>query len=299
VTARRIGTALAIVIMATSALYLLVYLYRWEWNRALIAGLFFVAAEVAVMGTSMLRRLRRIEQKLDDAAAQRTLEHLRETAPEPENRFRWLDDSATKLNVFVPVLLGAGVVLTVIAQGVERLAAATARPTLERRLATRMTALALPQGGLLATGPVSLTPPSGATGNRALNRLFVSAVAVLAVLAALQGIDLIADATQTRADAIDHSSTLELTISVDTKGRVPGETDTAEALWVACRGVLNRHVTTMHDEPERLAPGIYRLDIQPAVGHHARRRLRGCLEDSTLDRISGRVISMVELKGSS
>ena len=293
--ARRIGTLLAVVIMATSAIYLLVYLYRWEWNRALIAGLFFVAAEVAVMGTSLLRRLRRIEQRLDDAAAQRTLEHLRDTAPEPSNPFRWLDDSATKMNVFVPVLLGAGVVLSVIAHGVERLAAVTARPTLERRLAMRMSALALPQGGLLTTGPLVSTPASVEPGHRAVNRLFLLAVAAFAVLATIQGIDLIADATQTRGDVIDRTSTLELTIEVHTKGRVAGETDTAEALWVACRGVLNRHVTTTHDEPTRLAPGVYRLDIQPAVGAHAKRRLQGCLEDSTLDRTSGHVLSMVEL----
>jgi hypothetical protein len=272
-----------------------VYLYRWEWNRALIAGLFFVAAEVAAMGTSLLRRLRRIEQKLDDAAAARTLIQLQETAPEPKDHFRWLEESATKMNVFVPVLLGAGVVLSVIAHGVERLASSTARPTLERHLAARMTSLALPQGGLLAPGPAQVLPVN-ANGHRALNRLFVLLVAVLAVFATVQGIDLIADATQTRADAIDRSSSLELTIRVHTKGRVAGEEDTAEALWVACRGVLNRSVQTMTEDPVRLSPGVYRLQISPAVGQHARRRLVGCLEDSTLDRISGHVVSLVNVK---
>jgi hypothetical protein len=295
-TARRVGSALGLVILVTSAIYLLVYLYRWEWNRALIAGLFFVSAEVAVMGTSLLRRLRRIEQKLDEAAA-RPLEHLRSTAPEPKDTFRWLDDSTTHMNVFVPVLLGAGVVLSVIAHGVERLAASTARPTLERGLANRLAALALPQGGLLAPTPAPVvTVRTPASRHRTANRLFVVAVAVLGALVTFQGIDLIADATQTRADAIDHSSSLELTIQVKTKGRVAGEEDTAEALWVACRGVLNRHVNTMTDDPQRLAPGVYRLQIQPAVGSHGRRRLQGCLEDSTLDRITGRVVSMVEVR---
>ena len=293
--ARRLGMVLAVFVMATSATYLLVYLYRWEWNRALIAGLFFVAAEVGVMGTSLLRRLRRIEQKLDDAVAARTLQHLKDTAPESPDRFRWLDDSATHMNVFVPVLLGAGVILSVIAQGVERLAAATAKPALERGLANRMTALALPQGGLLLPGPPIPLRAHG-RGHRAVSRLFVLAVGVLAVFASISAIDIIADATQTRADAIDHSSSLELTIRVNTKGRVAGEADTAEALWVACRGVLNRRVQTMTDEPVRIAPGVYRLEISPAVGDHARRRLVGCLEDSTLDRITGRVVSLVTVK---
>lgn len=295
-TARRVGSVLGIVIMASSAIYLLVYLYRWEWNRALIAGLFFVSAEIAVMATSLLRRLRRIEQKLDDAAS-RPLAHLRSTAPEPKDRFRWLDDSTTHMNVFVPVLLGAGVVLSVIAHGVERLATATARPTLERGLANRLTVLALPQGGLLVPGPARLTAPRlNGSHHRTANRLFVVAVAVLGALVTFQAIDLIADATQTRTDAIDHTSAIELTIQVKTKGRVAGEADTAEALWVACRGVLNRHVDTTTNEPERLAPGVYRLQIQPAVGSHARRRLQGCLEDSTLDRTTGRVVSMVEVR---
>lgn len=294
--ARRVGSALGVVILVTSATYLLVYLYRWEWNRALIAGLFFVSAEVAVIGTSLLRRLRRIEQKIDDASA-RPLAHLRSTAPEPKDRFRWLDDSTTHMNVFVPVLLGAGVVLSVIAHGVERLAASTARPTLERGLANRLTALALPQGGLLSPFPARvLAPRAHRPGHRTASRLFVGAVAVLGALGAGQAIDIIADATQTRADAIDHSSSLELTLQVKTKGRGAGEADTAEALWVACRGVLNRHVDTMTDHPERLAPGVYRLQIQPAIGSHARRRLEGCLEDSTIDRSTGRVVSMVDVR---
>ena len=68
-TARRVGQVLTLVVLATSATYMLVYLYRWEWNRALVAGLFFVAAEVAVVGTSLLRRLRTVEAKLDAAVA--------------------------------------------------------------------------------------------------------------------------------------------------------------------------------------------------------------------------------------
>ena len=34
--------------MAVLGAYVFVYLYRWEWNRALFAGVLFVAAEVAL-----------------------------------------------------------------------------------------------------------------------------------------------------------------------------------------------------------------------------------------------------------
>ena len=36
------------VVLTLAGAYLLIYLSRWEWNRAIILGLFFVAAEVAL-----------------------------------------------------------------------------------------------------------------------------------------------------------------------------------------------------------------------------------------------------------
>src|SRR5687767_10719720 len=112
--------------MLSSGAYLLVYLYRWEWNRALVAGVIFVAAEVALVATSLLKRLHAIEVKLDqrqDTAIPMPLDRIREAAPERGKPFEWLDP--TQMNVFVPVLLGAGVILSVVAHGVERLAGST------------------------------------------------------------------------------------------------------------------------------------------------------------------------------
>ena len=205
-TARRVGQVLTLVVLATSATYMLVYLYRWEWNRALVAGLFFVAAEVAVIGTSLLRRLRSIEAKLDDAAASRpaptAAARIHEAAPPPADRFAWLRDSVTHTNVFVPVLLGAGVVLSLLAHAVERVATATATPVLERRLVTRLQPLALPPGGLLAPAPRSrgaVPPPAASSGQRWVNRAFTVVVIALGIFGTAQLIDLVADATQTRA----------------------------------------------------------------------------------------------------
>ena len=47
--AGRIASLFGVVVMAATALYFFVYLWRWEWNRALIAGVLFVAAEVAML----------------------------------------------------------------------------------------------------------------------------------------------------------------------------------------------------------------------------------------------------------
>ena len=56
--------------------------------------------------------------------------------------------------MFVPVLLGAGVVLSGLAWIVDRIARLTAVPSMERGLARRLTTLQPPAGGLLGEAPV-------------------------------------------------------------------------------------------------------------------------------------------------
>jgi hypothetical protein len=148
-----------------TALYFFVYLWRWEWNRALIAGMLFVAAEVAMASATVLSRLRRIDDRLQ-APDPAVLARIRETAPPARDHFEWLSPKAGRLGVFVPVLIGMGVVASGLAWLVERLARATVGPALERGLAARMTALAWPTGGLVpdeADDPLAIlerpTPP--------------------------------------------------------------------------------------------------------------------------------------------
>jgi hypothetical protein len=54
------------------------------------------------------------------------------------------------MNVFVPVLMGAGVLMSGLAWIVERVARATVRPVAERGLAAQLDGLALPATGFLA-----------------------------------------------------------------------------------------------------------------------------------------------------
>lgn len=154
--ARRLGLAIGVATLAASLVYLFVYLYRWEWNRALTAGVFVIISELALVGAAVLERLRRIEARLDErpappaSAVAAALGRLEETAPPARDHFAWLDVRSGSTNVFVPVLMGAGVVLSALAWAVERMARATARPALEHRLADRVASLALPEGGLLS-----------------------------------------------------------------------------------------------------------------------------------------------------
>jgi hypothetical protein len=150
VSARKIGYLALLVVMAAAGWYVFVYLHRWEWNRALVSGIIFIAAEVALLGALVIERLRRLDRRidrLDERANERVLQQLHEHAPPPARPFRWLDSSQT--NVFVPVLLGAGVVLSGLAWLVDRVARLTAVPSMERGLARRLGTLQPPAGGLL------------------------------------------------------------------------------------------------------------------------------------------------------
>lgn len=288
---RRLGSLVTAAVLAASGTYLLVYLYRWEWNRALVAGIFFVAAEIALIGTALLRRLRAIEARLDarDGASPSRLERLQETEPEPRKPFEWLDP--TNMSVFVPVLLGAGVILSVLAHGIERLAAATATPMKQRALAARLDALALPAGGLLGFTPTGL----GELTSRAPRRDWRTAMVrgfgvVLAGFLLVVSIQLIADATQDRPDLTDLGRSADVVVRVDRRFTTRSEVLTAEAIFVACRHLLG-HGRTASDF-RAIGDGEVAFSVTPSFGEHAQRKLVGCIEDALFDRISVSVVSI-------
>ncbi len=135
-------------VLAATGLYFFVYLWRWEWNRALIAGILFVATELAIASVTVLGRLRSMEHRLQ-APDRAVLARIRESAPPPHDHFEWLSPRTGRLGVFVPVLIGMGVVASGLAWLVERMARITAGPALERGLAARLGPLAWPAGGLV------------------------------------------------------------------------------------------------------------------------------------------------------
>jgi hypothetical protein len=159
-TARRIGGAIALLTLVVSGYYVIAYLYWWEWNRALIAGVFFLATEIALFGLVMVDRIGRIERQIASegrgAGHDRVVGTLRTSAPPHREHFAWLDPKQGQLNVFVPILLGAGVLLSGMAWLVERLARAVATPTLERDLATKLDGMSIPAGGFLRPADAAL-----------------------------------------------------------------------------------------------------------------------------------------------
>jgi hypothetical protein len=163
------------VVLAATGTYVFVYLGRWEWNRAVLSGIFFLAAEVAMATALVLDRMKKMERRLASTARTReegpppALARIQETAPPPADPFAWLRPRSDQFGVFVPILMGFGVVASGLAWVVERLARATAGPVLERGLAERLRVLAWPDAPLaqpasdvrsLLTGPrpVSRSP---------------------------------------------------------------------------------------------------------------------------------------------
>ena len=144
----RIAGLLGVAVLLSTGLYFFVYLWRWEWNRALIAGVLFVATEVAMATVVVVNHISSLRDRLA-AVDPAVLARIRESAPPPRDHFEWLSPKSGRMGVFVPVLIGMGVVASGLAWLVERLARATAGPALERGLAARLSPLAWPAGGLV------------------------------------------------------------------------------------------------------------------------------------------------------
>jgi hypothetical protein len=284
--------AILIGAVAASGIYLFVYLFRWEWHRALVAGVLFVGAEIALASAAILDRLRAIESRLQAGAAvapgadgPETLGRLREAQPEPRTNFDWLTRQSGEMSVFVPLLLGAGVVLSGMAWIVERLARATAGPVLERGLSVRLAPLSMPAGVF-----------AGAPAPVARHRSFVPHVVagVLAIGLATAGLDALADATQNRPDAKVAGTASSVILHVN-PGSARGPLAATQALWGACTTQVGGeyHLLGVTD----LGGDQVQLVVEPRVGKYAERRLRGCFGDAVTDRIQASVQSVMPLAG--
>jgi hypothetical protein len=102
------------------------------------------------------------------------------------------------------------------------------------------------------------------------------------------GLLLLSDATKYRGVRHEGGET-RVVFSVDTKRYHHSPLDAARSLWSACVGSVGWEETT---GPTAGARETFTATIRPGLGEDSRRRLRGCLEDAAVDRISGHVRSM-------
>lgn len=296
---RRIAYAFGSLAAAGAGTYLVVYLYRWQWQRAILCGILLLVVEVMLLGIVLLARLTRIEERVKESDARQqeltarqedVLARLRQTSSEHEGaRFRWLEDTADRTYVFVPVLMVTGVLLSGLAWVVQRIAAATGRPA-ERRLAGRLAVLAAPeQPGTV--GELEDRPPLGRRSKRRVARVAVVGVVGAALLAAL--VVGLADLTQTREQSASDSEATSVLVQVDVRGAdmtAERQALAAQQVWERCRDSTS--VPLNHATLGSLGDGMFAGVVRPALAEHDRMRLRGCLEDAALDRAHLTVMGM-------
>jgi hypothetical protein len=152
---RVLSWAVGVVTLLATGGYLFVYIYRWEWHRALLVGMLFLATLVALSAALVLRRPGAVERRLSapvgapDAAL--VLRRLQQ-APASQRPFPWLGPQhLDRTNIFIPVLLGGGLVVSAVAWLVERLAGHSARAGIEDELAGQLHLVAFPSAPLVAT----------------------------------------------------------------------------------------------------------------------------------------------------
>ena len=107
------------------------------------------------------------------------------------------------------------------------------------------------------------------------------------------GVDVLGDLTQTRPDRPRPGWRSEMVIEVRARNEAHRPAGLAQRLWLACAHTAERKLVA--PGLTELPGGRARVVVEPALGHHARQRLRGCLEDLTIERARGHVVSVRHL----
>ncbi|MGY2067847.1 hypothetical protein [Blastococcus sp. SYSU DS0619] len=152
---KKLSWLVGVVALIASGAYLFVYIYRWEWHRALLVGTLFVATLIGLCTALVLRRMTAMDERLRSLAGEQrppgALERLR-AAPVETRPFRWLSpDALDRTHIFIPVLLGGGFIVSGIAWLIERVAGNSARAGVEEQLASDLAAIAFPVTSLVPT----------------------------------------------------------------------------------------------------------------------------------------------------
>lgn len=272
-TIRRLAFALALVVLATSGAYLLVYLRRWEWSRATISGIVFLATLLIMSMAIVAQRLGELADRVDSRSADPAVADAIRVAngARATRHFQWLRPETDRLSVFVPILLGTGMILSAVAYLVERVAGLLAGATVDRRTAATLP-IHLPLGGHALPVQRSSAPRAARRGRS------VAAVVALVVVAAA-GVEVLRRLTQSPEGSSTATGSTSLTIDVDTKRGLSPEV-AVQRLWAVCAGRLDGSAVSA---AVSATGDRFVLQLDRALGDTARRRIVGCLEDYTID----------------
>ena len=288
--ARSMGFALAAAILAVSGIYVVIDLARWEWNRAVISALVMVSALIVLVSMILFRQLSRIEQRLEALERSRHATEASGTLRSTNNasarrHFRWLERPPDQVGVFIPVLLGAGVLFSLVAYLIERIAGVFAAATLDQRTA-RDLAPDLPLGSGLP-----MHPDGGLPSTAPSRRPTVTAVVVvLTVALSFATVAFLRELTQTRPKEVIAAGTTSMVIDIDQRRQIRPLPVVAEDLWRVCRSRLPGDVELT--EVTQLDDQLVRIEFDRSLGRTGRVRVVGCFQDFTLDLVRADVISV-------
>lgn len=285
---RRLARLLSAVVLVASGTYVFVYLVRWEWNRALIAGLFFLAAELALVADVLSHRVgslgARIEQERTREQTTTLAARLRANRPDTPGPFAWLAPDRDRLDVFLPILIGAGVLLSALAYVVEQVSRVTAVPVAENELARGLATMALPVEGLAPLGRLPRTPPRPAPEPRM--RSFwpaVTAGGLVALLAA--GMLAAAQFLLAVPAPADPARSTSVDLVVLRHNLQQPERAVAMSLWSACRVRIPQEVQLASlRQIDPADPARLRMTLHPAPGPSDTKEFVGCLQDALIER---------------
>jgi hypothetical protein len=239
------------------------------------------------------RQLIRIEKRLEALERSRpadaaTLGTLRSTNGAAANRhFRWLERPPDRLGVFIPVLLGAGALLSLVAYLLERISGMFAAATLDPRTAQKLNA-DLPLGAGL---PRTQVDPL--TDLPVRHRTTSAMVLVVALVLSIVSVGLLRELTQTRPKEVTTAGTTTMLLDIDQSRQIRPLPIVAEDLWGACRSLLPgaiqlTAITQLDDEHVE-------IEFDRALGRTGRVRIVGCFQDHTLDLVRADVLSVESL----
>lgn len=115
-------------------------------------------------------------------------------------------------------------------------------------------------------------------------------ILLLAVLAAA-AVDALGDRTQNRPDAMVPGTATRVVFDVDTYDAQQPLDQSARALWYVCAQTIPNQIVSVDVNPAGTATAV----VSPGLGDHGRKRIEGCLNDATIDRVRGNVLSVTNV----
>ena len=110
---------------------------------------------------------------------------------------------------------------------------------------------------------------------------------IVVVAALVGGLVAMMGATKNRPDDTVAGTRTTVTFSVSTRDYQRGEDAAAAALWAVCSATVDGTVS-----PAVAVDDHWQVTIEPAIGQHGQKRLVGCIDDVTLERVKGAVLSV-------